>query len=550
MRRDLPRSCARVHDLVVVGGGVTGACIARDAALRGLSVALVEKQDFSNATSAASSKLIHGGLRYLRNLEVGLIRESLRERRMWLRTAPHLVYPLKMLMPTHRGRSRSEGKPLLRLGLGVYDLLAFDRGWLADADQRLPGHRALGVAETLALQPDLPTDDLTGALQYYDCQMFSPERLALECLLSASAAGAELCNYTIAEGLIREGSRVVGVRARDLFAGEPRELRGRVVVNAAGPWADLLIADLQGTQRLVRSKGVHIITRALTPGHALLIAGKHGHFFILPWRGRTLIGTTDEAYHGDPDDFRVTEADITSLLATVNHHLPSAQLTRADVLHFYGGLRPLVDDGASTYDASRKAEVHDHAARHRGPPVEGLISAIGGKWTTSRHLAEQIVDLAARKLGRRLPACTTADTPLPGGAIGNFRKFVAAQVARNRQHDPNLIEHLARNYGARIGELLAIAESDPSLARPLAEGLPEIGAQVVHAQRCEMAMTLADVVLRRTGLGTLGNPGEAALIAAARIMGAPLGWNRAERMRQVELVLDHYVAARAPEDAA
>lgn len=539
MRRDLPRSCARVHDLVIVGGGVSGACIARDAALRGLSVALIEKQDFSHATSAASSKLIHGGLRYLKNLEVGLIRESLRERRMWLRTAPHLVYPLMMLLPTHRGRSRSEGKALLRLGLSVYDLLAFDRGWLADPDQRLPGHRALSRAEALALQPDLPTADLTGALQYYDCQMFSPERLALECLLSAAAAGAELCNYTVAEGLLREGPRIVGVQARDLLGGEPLLLRGRLVINAAGPWADLLLAELPDTQKLVRSKGVHIITRALTPGHALLMAGKHGHFFVLPWRGRTLIGTTDEAYAGDPDDFRVSEADIESLLATVNHHLPAAALTRADVLHFYGGLRPLVDDGASTYDASRKSEVHDHASHH-GP--EGLISAIGGKWTTSRHLAEQVVDLAARKLGRRLPPCTTATTPLPGGAIGNFRKFVAAQVARHPQHDPAMLTHLARNYGARMGELLHLVDADPTLARPLAEGLPEIGAQVVHAQRCEMAVTLADVVLRRTGLGTLGNPGELALGAAARIMGSSLGWNRAERMRQVERVLDHYVA--------
>ena len=541
MRRDLPRSCARVHDLVVVGGGVTGACIARDAALRGLSVALIEKQDFSNATSAASSKLIHGGLRYLKNLEVGLIRESLRERRMWLRTAPHLVYPLTMLLPTYRGRSRSEGKPLLHLGLTIYDLLAFDRGWLPDPDQRLPGHSTMTVAELLALQPDLPTADLTGGLRYYDCQMFSPERLALECLLSAAAAGAELCNYTIAEGLLRDGSRVVGVRARDLLGGESQELRGRLVINAAGPWADLLVADLEGAQRLVRSKGVHIITRALTPGHALLIAGKRGHFFILPWRGRTLIGTTDEAYDGDPDDFRVGESDIESLLATVNHHLPSAQLTRADVLHFYGGLRPLVDDGASTYNASRKAEVHDHSA---GPgAIEGLISAIGGKWTTSRHLAEQVVDLAATKLGRRLPPCTTATTPLPGGAIGNFRKFVAAQIKRNPGQDPALLEHLARNYGARIGELLQIISDDPSLARPLADGLPEIGAQVVHAQRCEMAVALTDVVLRRTGLGTLGNPGELALGAAARLMGSKLGWDRAERMRQVERVLDHYVAS-------
>jgi len=537
MRPDLARASAQAHDLIVVGGGVTGACIARDAALRGLSVVLVEKQDFSHATSAASSKLIHGGLRYLKNLEVRLIRESLRERRMWLRTAPHLVYPLAMLLPVYRGHR--ESLPLLRAGLTIYDLLAFDRRWLADPDQRLPGHRVLGPAAALELQPDLPAADLAGALTYYDCQMFAPERLALECLLSAASAGARLFNYTEVVGLLREDDTVVGVRARDL-SGATFELRASLVINAAGPWADLVLGDTESAQKLLRSKGVHIITRALTTDHALAIASDGGHFFVLPWRGHSIIGTTDEAYDGAPDDFRVTEADIAGLLATVNKHLPAAQLGRDDVLHFYGGLRPLVDDGASTYDASRRSEVCDHAAL--GGP-RGLLSAVGGKWTTSRHLAEQVVDLALRKLGRKRVACSTAVTPLPGGAIGNFRAFVGAGIRRHPGHDPALIEHLARNYGGRMGEVLRLADADASLARPLADGLSEIGAQVVHAVRAEMAVSLADVVLRRTGLGTLGNPGEAALMAAARFMGGLLGWDRVERLRQVERVLDHYVAA-------
>ena len=542
MRPALSAASSRVHDLIVVGGGVTGACIARDAALRGLSVVLLEKHDFSHATSAASSKLIHGGLRYLKNLEVGLIRESLRERRTWLRIAPHLVYPLTMLLPSYRGDRDRLLK--LRAGLTVYDLLAFDRGWQPDPDQRVAGHRALGPAATLELQPDLPGEDLAGALLYQDCQMFSPERLALECLLSAAAAGARVYNYTRVDELLHADGRVTGVRARDLLRGEEAELRGRLVVNAAGPWADLLLAGLAGppAQKLVRSKGVHVITRPLTSGHALAIAGDGGHFFVLPWRGKSLIGTTDEAYLGDPDDFRVTESDIAGLLATVNAHLPGAQLGRDDVLHFYGGLRPLVDDGGSTYEASRRAEVCDHAA-HGGP--EGLLSAVGGKWTTSRHLAEQVLALVGRKLGRRLPRCSTAATPLPGGAIGNFAGFVAAARRRHPKHDSATLQHLARNYGARMDEVLHLADADPALARPLAEGLPELGAQVVHAVRAEMAVQLEDLVLRRSGLGTLGNPGETALSAAARLMGRLLGWDRAERMRQVERVLDHYVAATA-----
>lgn len=542
MRPALSQAASHVHDLIVVGGGVTGACIARDAALRGLSVVLLEKQDFSHATSAASSKLIHGGLRYLKNLEVGLIRESLRERRVWLRIAPHLVYPLPCLLPSYRGDK--EKLLLLRAGLTVYDLLAFDRGWLADPDQRISGHRKLGPAATLAMQPDLPAETLVGSLLYYDCQMFSPERLAFECLLSAAAAGARLYNYCRVDALLHADHRVVGVRARDLLSGAEAELRGRLVINAAGPWADLLLAELEGppAQKLVRSKGIHVITRPLTTGHAMTIAGKHGHFFVLPWRGRSLIGTTDVAYQGSPDDFRVTEADIAGLLANVNANLPNARLTREDVQHFYGGMRPLVDDGGSTYDASRRSEVCDHAAL--GGP-EGLISAIGGKWTTSRHLAEQVLALAGEKLGRPIAACSTAVTPLPGGAIGNFRAHVAAVQRRWPRHDPALLEHLVRNYGARLPELLVYLEADPALARPLAEGLAEVGAQVIHAVRAERAVQLEDVVFRRTGLGTLGNPGETALGGAARMMGRELGWNRAERMRQVERVLDHYVTAAA-----
>jgi glycerol-3-phosphate dehydrogenase len=542
MRPALAQAASHLHDLIVVGGGVTGACIARDAALRGLSVVLLEKHDFSHATSAASSKLIHGGLRYLKNLEVGLIRESLRERRTWLRIAPHLVYPLPVLLPSFH--ADKDGLLKLRAGLTVYDLLAFDRGWLADRDQRVPGHRTLSPAAALALQPDLPAEGLAGALLYYDCQMFSPERLALECLLSAAAAGARLFNYCRVDELLRVDDRVVGVRARDLQSGEESELRGRLVINAAGPWADLLLAGLDGpsAQKLIRSKGIHVITRPLTSGHALAIAGRGGHFFVLPWRGRSLIGTTDEAYEGAPDQFRVTEGDIAGLLATVNAHLPAARLRREDVQHFYGGMRPLVDDGGSTYDASRRSEVSDHAAL--GGP-EGLISATGGKWTTSRHLAEQVLALVGKKLGKPLAPCTTAVTPLPGGAIGNFRAFVAEARRRHPRRDPALLEHLARNYGARLPELLVYLEADAQLARPLAEDLPEVAAQVVHAVRAERAVQLEDVVFRRTGLGTLGHPGETALIGAARLMGRELGWDRAERMRQVERVLDHYVAAAA-----
>ncbi|PCC70762.1 glycerol-3-phosphate dehydrogenase [Nannocystis exedens] len=541
--RSLARLAQRTYDLVILGGGITGACVARDAALRGLRVALVEKHDFCSATSGASSKLIHGGLRYLKNFEFGLVRESLRERRLWELHAPHLVYPLPMLLPVYAGAVNSLAE--MRVGLTLYDLLAWDRNRLPDPDQRLPAHRALSPAEVLETEPSLSAEGLKGGALLWDCQMFSPERLELECLLSAAAAGAEVVNYAEAVGFVREGARVVGAKIEGRLPGDGFvELRAPVVVNATGPWADLMLETLGQPPHahLVRSKGIHIITRKLTREVALMMAAGTGHFFVLPWRDHALIGTTDEVYAGHPDAFRVTEADIAGLLATVNQYYPAAELRREDVLHSYGGMRPLVDDDSpksGSYQKSRRAEVCDHG---KTDGVPGLISAIGGKWTTSRALAEKVVDLALRLLGRPRAASLTDRTPLPGGAIGNFRAFVAGLQARHPSLPESLMVHLGRNYGARAGELLALIQADPTLGAPLRPGLPEVGAEIVHAARAEWAVELGDAVLRRTGLGQLGDPGLRALEAAARLMSGPRGWDRAEQVRQVDRVLDRYDA--------
>ncbi len=546
--RSLSRLARRTFDLVILGGGITGACVARDAALRGLRVALVEKRDFGGATTAASSKLIHGGLRYLKNREFGLVRESTRERRLWSLHAPHLVQPLPIVMPMYRGDANH---PLVvRAGMIAYDLLGFDRGRLPDPDQRLPGHRILSPAEALTLHPGLRDEGLLGAVLLYDCQMLSPERLEIECLLSAAAAGAEVTNYAEALGFVRDGGRVVGVEVKGVLPGEgPLEVRAPLVVNAAGPWADLLLETLGEAHRsthLIRSKGIHILTRKLVGDAALGMSAGTGHFFLLPWRGLTLIGTTDEVYEGHPDAFRVTEADIVGLIDKVNTHYPAAALRREDVLHSYGGLRPLVDDEgaarAGSYGRSRRAEVCDHA---RTDGVEGLVSVIGGKWTTARSLAETVVDLALKKLGRAAGPCLTRVVPLPGGAIGNFRGFVGELRARHPDAPGELVEHLARNYGARAGEVLALAAADPALAAPLRPDLPEIAAEVVHAARAEWAIELADVVLRRTGLGQFGDPGLRALETAARLLGGERGWDRAEALRQIDRVLDRYAPAAA-----
>lgn len=523
----------RVHDVLVVGGGVCGLCIARDAAMRGLSVALVERDDFAHATSAASSKLIHGGLRYLKNFELSLVRESLRERRTWEVIAPHLVYPLPFLFPIYKRRKATK-KWMVRAGLTLYDLLAYDRNRLEDEARKLPGHESLSAEEALARVPGLDPEGLVGALQYWDCQMFAPERLALECGIDAAARGAQLANYTAVDSFLLDGDRVRGAKVRDALSGDEVEIEAKAVVNATGPWADRLLSDLPGHKAppVVRSKGIHIITRDLTGDLAVAFEGRHGHFFILPWRGHSIIGTTDVLYEGEPDAFGVTEKDIEDFLAVIGEGFPSAALTRDDVVHFYGGMRPLVESapGDDSYSASRRSEVVDHA-EDGGP--SGLFSALGGKWTTARAVAEQVVDNVAASLRADVGECETHKTPLPGGGITGWDAFLSARKREHADLDPDVVEHLAVNYGVRMRDVLRLTEDDPGLLEPVAEGRKERRAEVVLAVRDEMARTLADVVFRRTGLGTLGNPGDAALETTADLMAAELDWSADERARQL-----------------
>ena len=529
MRRDLRRLANDEFDLLVIGGGATGACVARDAALRGLRVALVEANDFAHATSAHNSKLVHGGLRYLRNLEFGLVRESLKERRIWQRIAPHLVRPLPFLVPLYGGGLRA--RATLAAGLTLYDFLSYDRGWLDDPVQRLPRHRWLSREKALARDPALEGPSFTGAFLYYDAQMYAPERLALECLIDADAHGAALANHMGAETLLQRDGRVEGARIRCGVSGAELDVRAKLTIVAAGPWADLFLNRALGNtnHKLVRSKGIHVVVPAITRRDALTIATEHGHFFVLPWRGHSLIGTTDTSFTGSPDKVGVTEDDIAGFLAFVNMHLPSAKLRREDVSFFYAGLRPLVDDGSrDTYGASRRAELIDH---HALDNVGGLISAIGGKWTTSRDLAEQVVDMAMQKLGRGRRLSSTATEMLPGGRIGLLREFEKTY--------PPAREHLARLYGARLGQVLALENEKLSFGATLSSS-GDIGAQVAFAVREEMALTLDDVVMRRTGIGQLGEPSSAALSATASIMADELGWDEGRKEKEIMSVLAHF----------
>lgn len=525
-----------IFDVIVIGGGISGAALAYEAASRGLRVVLFEKGDFSEATSAASSKLIHGGLRYLSNMEYGLVRESLRERRTMENIAPNFVYPCPMLFPHYRSQRRSN-KWLLKIGLTLYDLLAFDKGRTWDAAKKIPNHTTLSPDAALQRQPVLKREGLTGASLFYDCLNIFPERLALAFIKSAMAHGAEMANYAKAVGFLFDdtGRAVQGVRVNDRIHDTVHEVRAAVTINCAGPWADSVLA-MTGRQTsdrpLKRSEGIHIITKPLIEDNAVVsaITPNGRHCFLIPWRGRTLIGTTDKAYHGDPDDYRVTRASIEELIAEVNASFSGLAIAYEDVQHCYGGLRPLVEDQTEeTYASSRKYEIYDNAR----DGLNGLWTVEGGKWTTSRHLAENVVDRLKDKIDRPIRLSLSNRTYLAGSDIRDITVFMDRVKNEYGDFPEETRVYLAQIYGTAVGDVLALARQHPPLAEPLNDA-GDILAQAVYAARHEMALTLKDIVLRRTGIATLGNPGEAVLRKVAETVAGELGWDEDRVEREVE----------------
>ncbi len=521
-----------VYDLLVIGGGITGAAVAYDAARRGLTVALVEKQDFGCATSAATSKLIHGGFRYLANLQFGVVRESLRERRILEDIAPNFVYPLPCVLTAY-GNGKFDRPAALRVGMGLYDLLSFDKKRTRDPAKALPSHRMVDAEEAAHLEPVIKPNGLLGAALYWDCQNIDPERLSLAFIRSAVKHGAQVANYARVEHFLVEEGRVQGAVVRDMLTNRTVEVKAALTVNSAGPWADLLLGLLPGRasgKKLRRSEGIHLVVKKRVDRHLVGGVGRTGsHFFMIPWRGHTLVGITDTEYLGDPDDYRVTRTAMEALLDGVNSAFVAEPIVPADVVHVFGGLRPLVDDGTEKVrDASRRHEVHDNGK----DGFEGLLTVTGGKFTTSRHLADAVLKRVGSKLGRKLTPCSTADERLAGCEMDDVEAFVEGAKLANPGIAPHTIDWLARHYGTDYPAVLELGRTDSTLLAPLdADG--EIAAQALYAVHAEMARTLADVVLRRTGFGTLGWPGDQVIGQIAEVTARALGWDQARTEREV-----------------
>lgn len=547
MQRDLKCLSEKTYDLLIIGGGINGLAAAWDAALRGLKVALVEKSDYGAETSSATLKIVHGGLRYLQHLDFVRSRESIRERSTMLRIAPHLVEPFPFIVPTYGHLMK--GKEFMTTGLLMNEAVGFDRNRrLADPARRIPCGRVLSRKECLDRVPGIKEEGLTGGVMLYDAQMYNSERLTLSFALSAAERGAELANYVEAFGLLREGRRVTGAKVRDKLSGSAFDIRARLVANMTGPWSDILLGLLERPDppRIVlRSKGIQIVTPRLAEKVGLAVASKYRdpdalfsrgarHYFITPWRGVSLVGTTDTVYEGDPDNFRITGKDIRDFIAEINEAFPAAKLKPEQVPFAFGGLRPITEQNLQTgSQVARKYEINDHA---RDLGVEGLISVIGVKYTTCRFLAEKVVDLVARKLGWALSARATESTPLTGGKIGRFDDFLRDAIRKAPAGlDEPVIRHLVHNYGSAYENILKTG------GRECLPGSNEVlQAEVVHAVREECALHLADVVFRRTDLGTKGHPGKEALQTCADLMGAELKWDAATKQREIEAVEERY----------
>jgi glycerol-3-phosphate dehydrogenase len=513
-------------DLIIIGGGIVGSGIARDAALRGLSVALFDKSDYCSGTTARSTRLIHGGLRYLETLDFRLVRLDLVEREILLRIAKHLVRPLPFVVPFYNCSRAYRCK--VKLGLTVYDLLGFDK--------TLPSHTWLNSQQIVTSEPLLQLQGLQGGFRYYDAQVPAPERLVIENLIDAREHGAHAYNYAEVIGALYDGDTVHRVRVRDLPAMNEIEVKGRVVVNAGGPWADQICKRiaLHPKNRIRMTKGIHIVCPPFSKEALVFFSRLDGRlFFVVPWLGRSLVGTTDTDFFEDPDEVKAQPGDIKYLLNSIQPFIPS--INGNQVLYSYAGVRALAPDEGAPSSISRMHLIVDEAKNG----IHGLISIIGGKITGYRAIAEQAVDMACAKLGVRRD-CKTAATPLPGcrGSAPDAPDFL----------DEKTVQHLFALYGSRATEVIDLAQSNIRLRKPLAPGYPDIAAQVVHSIRNEQCIRATDFLLRRTLMGYSPDQGCSALPAVAAQMAVELSWSEAKMEEEIAAHME-WVQQTKPKDA-
>ena len=517
MKRDFTDISGRTFDLIVIGGGIIGANIARDAAMRGLKTLLLEKDDFAAGTTSRSTRLIHGGFRYLQHFEFGLVREDLREREILLKIAPHLVHPLPFLIPITTPIDHF----VMAMGTLLYDILSYDKS--------VPGRKHYSRETTMKMEPNLKVEGLRGAHLYYDCQIWFAERLCLENIISAVDNNAVALNHAKVIGILKEGNNVRGVKVQDILTGKEIEVSSRVVVNAAGHWMDSVCGMMYGQpKRMVRrTKGIHLLTPRLSNNSLVLYAKSDGRlWFVIPWGKYSLLGTTDTDYTKDLETVYAEKEDVDYIMQEAQRAFP--QLKKEDIFYTFAGLRSLPDSGnEKPSNVSRAHKTIDH---EKTDGVKGFVSVLGGKITGGRGIAEEITNLVCKKLDFKA-ACKTATTPFPGAAVVAQPEIIRS--ALESRIDVETVTYLVSLYGSRFTEVLEMAERGSRGKQPLCHHTRDIVAQIWYAVAEESAITVSDFMLRRSGLGLAECQGLDAVEIVGKEMGRLLAWNPEEQMRQV-----------------
>ncbi|MEW6570090.1 MAG: glycerol-3-phosphate dehydrogenase/oxidase [Nitrospirota bacterium] len=552
MRRDLQALSGKEYDLIIVGGGIFGACAAWDAALRGLSTILLEKGDFCGASSANHLKMVHGGIRYLQHADLPRIRESCHERSTLLRIAPHLVRPLPVVIPTYGHGIK--GKIALGVAFFLYDLITIDRNkGIRDPDRQIPGGRFISQQEILRLFPGLEIKNLTGGAIFYDGQMYNPPRLTISFLRSAADEGAAAANYVEVRGLLKKRNKIVGVKARDIFTGSDFEILSRVVLITAGAWSHRLLEQQLGIQlnpKPVYSRDLaFVVNRKLTNkyGFAIPLKTKDSdsilnrggrHLFVVPWRDYCLVGVWHKVFNKTQEEIGVSEEELQGFIDEANQAYSGFALTLEDVSMILTGLTLFGDERKQeerNLSFGKRSRLIDHGREHG---MEGLVTLLGVRATTARGMAEKALDLILRMIGSKWKRSNTSVTPIYGGQITCFKDFLK-QAMEQKIHGMNnnrIMRALIHNYGSKYQEVLKYTHENPSLIMPIGDSLV-IKAEVIHAIREEMAHKLGDVVFRRTDLGTGAFPGEQALRTCADLMANELGWDKKKIQAEFEEVM-------------
>ena len=515
------------YDVLVVGGGIVGTGIARDASMRGMSVVLIEECDLSSGTSSKSSRLIHGGLRYLDTYDFGLVYKDLREREKLLRIAPHLVRPLKFVLPYYEQSQFQRFR--LRIGMVLYDLLSMGK--------TLPSHQILSSDQLIQVEPSLRKEGLRGGAVFYDCQASFVERLSIENAISATENGANIFTHVRVIGFGSRRNSAGIVQVEDVLSKEKFDFRARCVVNATGPWADLTIHTLlkeSSLNRLRTTKGIHLVVPRRNQNAIILYSKSDNRlFFVIPWLNYSLVGTTDTNYLDDPGKVRPDISDMEYLLREAAVAIPG--ISEDDILFTYAGVRPLVQSspGRKESAVSRNYRIIDHFSRNNS---SALISVLGVKITSYRKASEDVTDLISRKL-KCARKCSTDSEPLPGGkGIADYDEFANIYSEKLRKYglDENQISHLLEIYGSRIVELMDIIDKEETLMKRICPKNPDLEAQVVLSVKNEFAFSVSDFMMRRVPIAFSVCRGLDCAETVARSMGRLLNWNEESIRLQVD----------------